>query len=90
MLRDFLSSVLGGDENGLFVRLEDPNNRIQQITWIDAAGEEKPVMIREQDGMTSLSTWAGKPQPDWKMVVKMKTPKNVVKYPFALADVPLP
>ncbi len=90
MLRDFLSSLLGGDENDLFVRLKDPNKRIQQITYVDAAGEEKPVMVREQDGMTSLSTWAGKPQADWKMVVKMKTPKNVVKYAFALSDVPLP
>lgn len=90
MLRDFVSSLMGGDENDLFVRLKDPNKRIQQIAYVDAAGEEKPVMVREEDGMTTLSTWAGKPQADWKMVVKMKTPKNVVKYPFALTDVPLP
>lgn len=90
MVKDFLSSLLGGDENDLLVRLKDPNSRIQQITYVDAAGEEKPVMVREEDGFTTLSTWAGKPQADWKMVVKMKTPKNVVKYAFALTDVPLP
>jgi hypothetical protein len=37
-----------------------------------------------------LSTWVGKPQADWKMRVSMKTSKNIVRYPFALSDVPLP
>jgi len=33
---------------------------------------------------------SGKPQPDWKLRVQMKTAKNVVRMPFALKDVTLP
>jgi hypothetical protein len=57
---------------------------------LDAAGEVKMVSAREEEGLTLLSTWAGKPQPDWKMRISMKTPKNIVRYAFALSDVPLP
>ncbi|HYK04643.1 MAG TPA: hypothetical protein VE974_23020 [Thermoanaerobaculia bacterium] len=90
MLTSFLESLFGVDETELLARIKDPNKRIQQITYIDAAGEVKPVMMRDEEGLVYLSTWAGKPQVDWKMRVSMKTSKNIVRYAFALNDVPLP
>lgn len=90
MLKSFVESLLGAEENDLYVRVKDPNNRIQEIEYVNSAGEVQMVNRRDDEGMTLLSTWAGKPQPDWKLRVSMKTPKNVVKYTFALADVPLP
>jgi hypothetical protein len=90
MLKSFVESLLGAEENDLYVRVKDPGNRIQEIEYVDSKGEVQMVSRRDEEGMTLLSTWAGKPQPDWKLRVSMKTPKNVVKYTFALADVPLP
>jgi hypothetical protein len=90
-LKSFVESLMGfNSENDVYVRIKDPNKRIQEISYVDAAGEVKLVSRSEEDGMTTLSTWAGKPQPDWKMRVSMKTPKNVMRYAFALSDVPLP
>jgi hypothetical protein len=91
MLKGFLEGLLmGSGENDLVVRIKDPNKRIQQINYIDGAGEVQQVSMLDDEGTIKLSTWAGKPQPDWKLRVSMKTPKNVVRYPFVLKDVPLP
>jgi hypothetical protein len=90
MVTDFLGSLLGAEENDLYVRIKDPKNAIQNIAYVDAAGEVKMVNAREDEGFTLLSTWSGKPQADWKLRVSMKTAKNVVRMPFALNDVPLP
>ncbi|HYR28148.1 MAG TPA: hypothetical protein VEU30_06755, partial [Thermoanaerobaculia bacterium] len=90
MVTDFLGSLLGAEENDLYVRIKDPKNAIQDIAYVDAAGEVKMVNAREDEGFTLLSTWSGKPQADWKLRVSMKTAKNVVRMPFALKDVPLP
>lgn len=90
MMKSFLESLFGLEENDLPVRIKDPNKRIQQIVYVDPAGEVKHISIRDMDGVTVLSTWAGKPQPDWKLRVSMTTPKNVVRYSFAVADVALP
>jgi len=85
----FLESLFGLDETEHLARIKDPNKRIQQISFVDATGEVKPVMVRDEEGLVHLSTWA-KPEADWKMRVSMKTPKNVVRYAFAVKDVPLP
>jgi hypothetical protein len=91
MLKSFVESLMGfNSENDVHVRIKDPNKRIQDIAYVDAAGEVKMVTWSEEEGMTTLSTWAGKPQADWKLRVSMKTPKNVMRYAFALNDVPLP
>lgn len=90
MLTSFLESLFGVEESELLARIKDPNKRIQQISYVDAAGDVKPVMMRDEEGLIHLSTWAGTPQADWKMRVSMKTAKNVVRYAFALNDVALP
>lgn len=91
MLAQFLEGMfMGSSENDLMVRIKDPNKRIQDISYIDGAGEVQMVSVIDDEGMTKLSTWAGKPQPDWKLRVSMRTPKNLVRYPLALNNVPLP
>jgi hypothetical protein len=78
------------DESDLAVRIKDPNKRIHSLTYVDGSGAPQRVSTRDDAGVIILSTWSGKPQPDWKLRVSMKTPKNVVRYPFALTDVTLP
>lgn len=90
MLTSFLESLLQVEESELLVRIKDPNNRIQQINYVDAAGEVKHVSMRDDEGLMRLSTWEGKPGADWKLRVSMKTPKNTARYAFAVDDVPLP
>lgn len=90
MIKSTLDYTLNFEPSDVPVRIKDPNNRIQDIAFVDAAGEVKRVNVREQDGMQTLSTWDGAPQPDWKLRVSLKTVKNVVRYPFALKDVALP
>lgn len=90
LLASMLEGLFGVEENELLVRIKDPGRRIQEISYVDATGEVKLVSRREDEGVVRLSTWAGQPQPDWKMRVSMKTPKNVARYAFALNDVPLP
>ncbi|HEU4886415.1 MAG TPA: hypothetical protein VFV49_00905 [Thermoanaerobaculia bacterium] len=89
-IKSLLESLLSVQESELLVRIKDPNQRIQDIAYVDAAGEVKRVSTRSEEGVVYLSTWEGKPQPDWKLRVSMKTPKNMVRYAFALKDVALP
>ena len=83
----YMSSV---QESDVLLKIKDPNKRIQEITYVDAAGEAKRVSMSDEEGFTVLSMWGEKPQPDWKLRVSMRTAKNVVRYSFALKDVPLP
>ena len=89
-VNNYMESALSLDENDSAVRLEDPNGRIQEIVYIDGAGETKRVTMHENEGVTILSTWGGPPKADWKMRVSMKTAKNVVKHAFVVKDVKLP
>jgi hypothetical protein len=90
MLRNILESTLSLQESELLVRIKDPHQRIQEIAYVDAAGEVKRVSTRDEEGLTYFTTWGDKPQPDWKLRVSMKTPKNMVRHSFALKDVALP
>ena len=90
-ITSYLESVITLDESDLAARIKDPNNRIHEIAYVDAAGDVKHVSSRSNEtGLTILSTWGEKPQPDWKLRVSMKTPKNIARYSFALANVELP
>jgi hypothetical protein len=90
MLKSTAESLLTVDEGDLLVRIKDPGQRIQDLAYVDAAGDVKRVSTRTDEGLTYLTTWGDKPQPDWKLRVSMKTPKNLVRYSFALKDVALP
>lgn len=89
-IKSFLESLLSVEESDVLVRIKDPNKSIQQISYVDAAGEVKRVSMREEQGITYLTTWGEKPQADWKLQVSMRTPKNIERHAFALTNVPLP
>jgi len=90
IVSSYLESLLAVEPGDVLLRVKDPKKRIQSISYVDAAGEVKRVSMRDDEGMTILSTWGEKPQPDWKLRVNMTTPKNLVRYAFALQEVPLP
>ncbi|HEV7238079.1 MAG TPA: hypothetical protein VGQ36_02485 [Thermoanaerobaculia bacterium] len=86
----YLEYVLRLEPSDVVLRMKDPNNRIQEIVYVDAAGEIKRGSLRDDEGFKILTTWGEAPQPDWKLRVSMRTPKNLVRHAFALKDVPLP
>lgn len=89
-VKNWSESLFMVGENEVVVSIRDPQKRIQQITLVSPAGEEKQLMSEEEEGLTKLSTWGDAIQDDWTLRVSMKTPKNMMKYPFALSDVALP
>lgn len=89
-IKNMSESFLTVQESDLLVRIKDPNQRIQEIVYVDAAGEEQRISTRDEEGLVYFSTWDGKPKPEWKLKVRMKTAKNLVRYAFALKDVALP
>lgn len=88
-VKTFEGMQLNLEPSDVLVRIKDPNKRIQDMSYVDAAGEVKHLSRREDEGLYIFSTWE-KVQPDWKLRVSMKTPKNIARYAFALANVPLP
>jgi hypothetical protein len=88
-VKSYLESLLSLEESDVLVRLKDPNKRIQAIEYV-AGTETKHVSMRDDEGFVILSAWGDKPQPDWGLRVSMKTPKNTVRQPFVLTNVPLP
>ncbi len=90
MVKSYSESLLTVDDSDVLVRIKDPNGRIQDLAYIDTAGETKRISNRTDEGFTYLTTWGEEPTPDWKLKVSMKTPKNLVRYSFALKDVALP
>lgn len=89
LVTNFLSMFFTPSENDIMLKVKDPKGRVQQITFVDASGKQKQGMMRDEEGMTVLSTWEP-PEADWGLKVSMKTPKNVVKQPFVLTSVALP
>lgn len=90
VLDSFSESNLALEENDLVARIKDPNRHIQDIAYLDASGQPQHVSVRDDEGLTRLSTWVGKPQPDWKLRVTMRTAKNTSRHAFVLKDVKLP
>ena len=58
--------------------------------YFDAAGEEKRASTSEESGLFVLTTWGEPAGPGWSLRVRMKTPKTLVRYSYALKNVPLP
>jgi hypothetical protein len=86
----FLESFFTPEANDVVVLLKDPNDRIQEIEYVDASGEPQRVIRREESGLIVLSTWGTAPGADTTLRVNLKTPKSMVKQSFALKDVKLP
>jgi hypothetical protein len=89
VVKYYLESLFTVEEGDVLVRLKDPNKRIQDVRYL-AAGEEKTVSLRDEQGFVLLSSWGDKPQPDWGLRIAMTTPKNLVRQAFSLTNVPLP
>ena len=90
MVAEFNSEFLKPEEGEVVLKVKAPEGRIHEIAYVDGAGEEKRVSMSEKQGFTVLSTWGEKPGPDWSLRVRMKTPRTLARYSFALKDVPLP
>lgn len=90
LVKSFVEYYPKPEENEVMVKLKDPKGLIQEITYVDGAGESKRVHVREDEGLSFLSTWEGKPENDWTLRVSMKTSKSLARLPFALANVELP
>lgn len=86
----FLDMLFTPDEGDVLLKVKDPNKRIQDFAYVPKSGEETRVMSREEEGMVVLSTWGPKPEPDTTLRVRLRTPKNVVRYPFTLSNLALP
>jgi hypothetical protein len=78
------------DESEVLAIVKDPNQRIQDVAYIDGDGKTQMVNMRIEDGIARLMSWSGRPQANWKMRVTMQTPKNLVRHPFTIANVALP
>lgn len=90
VVQNAIEGLLEVGDGDVLVRIKDPQKRIQEISYVDAAGDVKMVSTRDDEGVVFLSTWSGAPQPDWTMRVSMRTPKNLVRYAFSLENVALP
>ena len=87
----FLESFFAPEEGDVVLKVKDPNKRIHEFEYVDAAGEPKRVNSRlDESGMTVLSTWGEKPAEDWGLRINLKTPKTIVRHTFKLTDVTLP
>ena len=89
-VKNWTDSLFQISEGDVLISVKDPQKRIQDVSFVDAHGETQRVMMDDEEGLTKLSTWGGAIQKDWTMRVQMRTPKNVVKYTFALENIPLP
>ncbi len=86
----FESEFLKPEEGEVVLMVKAPEGRIQEFLYVDPAGEEKPASVSQKQGFVVLSTWSAKPDPEWGLKVRMKTPKTLARYSLALKDVPLP
>lgn len=87
---EFTSNFFKPEEGALVLKVKAPEGRIHEMVYVDAAGEEKRASTSEESGFLVLTTWGEPAAPDWSLRVRMKTPKTLVRYSYALKDVPLP
>ena len=82
----FLSSSMGT----VFLKVTDPNSRVQEYVFVNPAGEVQPVNRSTEAGIVVLGAQGEEPGPDWGLQVRLKTPKTFQRYTFTLRDVALP
>ncbi|HEX7708048.1 MAG TPA: hypothetical protein VF701_16425 [Thermoanaerobaculia bacterium] len=79
------------EESDVPVRIKDPHKRIQEIEYVDSAGEVQRVHARNlHEDIGAITTWGDPPGADWKLRVKMKTSRNLERHAFVIRDVELP
>jgi hypothetical protein len=82
---------LNPEPSDVVVRIKDPKKNIEELEYVDAKGEAKRVHTRNlYEDIDAITTWGDAPGPGVTLRVKMKTAKNMVRYPFVVKDVTLP
>lgn len=78
--------------NGIILQIEDPDQRIIAVDFVDGAGEEvRPQSwSKMQDGSVRTYSFGSAPQPDWGVKLYLATDKAMLRVPFAMTDIPLP
>jgi hypothetical protein len=90
-IKGMMEYTLNVEASDVPVRIKDPEKRIQSLEYVDAAGEVKQVHARDvHEDIRAITTWGEAPGKDWRLRVKMKTPKNIVRHSFVLKDIVLP
>lgn len=85
-VESFLTSSMGT----VFLKVNDPNGRIQEFVFLNPAGEVQQVNRSTEGGIVVLGSQGEEPGPDWGLQVRLKTPKTFQRYTFTLRDVALP
>lgn len=90
MISSFEESFYTPGEGEVALRVKDPNKRVHEWAFLDGAGTPQRVYPSERDGLTILSTYGAAVDPSWGLQIKLRTPKTMAQYTFALSDVELP
>jgi hypothetical protein len=72
------------------LKVNDPNGKIQDFVFIDAAGKTQAVNRGGKDAFVILGAQGEEPGPEWGLQVRLKTPKTFQRYRFTLKDIALP
>jgi hypothetical protein len=82
------------NDNDFALQVEDPDSKVVEIEFQDAAGKRLETNGRSSSGGNELKTMfynlRNKLPENAKLVIYLATPKALVKVPVALKDVPLP
>jgi hypothetical protein len=87
---EFAASFPKPEEGALVLKVSAPEGRVHEMVYVDAAGAEQRASTSGESGLLVLATWGEAPGPDRGLRVRMKTPKTMVRYSYALKDVPPP
>jgi hypothetical protein len=90
-IRSMMEYTMNVEESDVPVRIRDPHKRIQELEYVDSAGQVQRVHTRNlHEDIGAITTWGDPPGADWKLRVKMKTSKNLERRAFVIRDVALP
>jgi hypothetical protein len=90
MASAFAGAFFAPEEGDVVLKIDDPESRVVEMALLDASGEDRTTGRSHQQGLTVLSSTHRGPGPDWRLEVRLKTPKTEERRTFALKDVPLP
>lgn len=85
-----VESFLSSSWVNVYLKVNDPNGRIHDFVYLNAAGEAQDVNRGEESGYVTLGARGEEPGPDWGLQVRLRTPKVFQRYTFTLRDVALP
>jgi hypothetical protein len=72
------------------LKVKDPKNRVGSYSFVDPQGKEEPASSMLFSGYMFLTHGPDEAGPEWGLRIQLKTPKNLLRRPFSLKDVPLP